>query len=32
MNPSEKLAAESFLERADLDMVCVGKIWYSELQ
>ena len=32
VNPSEELALESFLERADPDMVCVGKIRYSELR
>ena len=32
VNPSEELVRESFLERADPDMVCVGKILYSELQ
>lgn len=32
VNPSEELAVSSFLERADPDMVCVGKIRYSELR
>ncbi|MBR0513080.1 MAG: hypothetical protein IJK06_02375 [Clostridia bacterium] len=32
VNPSEELAIASFLERADPDMVCVGKILYSELK
>ena len=32
VNPSEALLAESFLERMDPDMVCIGKIWYSELK
>ena len=31
VNPSEALASESFLERMDPDMVCIGKILYSEL-
>ena len=32
VNPSEELALESFLERMDPDMVCIGKIRYSELR
>ena len=32
VNPSEALLAESFLERMDPDVVCIGKIWYSELK
>ena len=32
VNPSEKLALESFRERMDPDMICVGKILYSELK
>ena len=32
VNPSEELTVSSFLERADPDMVCVGKIRYSELR
>ena len=32
VNPSKDLVLESFLERMDPDMVCVGKILYSELK
>ena len=32
VNPSETLIRESFLERMDPDMVCFGKIRYSELK
>ena len=32
VNPSEELLLESFLERMDPDMVCIGKILYSELK
>ncbi len=32
VNPSEKMILESFLERMDPDMVCIGKIRYSELK
>lgn len=32
VNPSEELLLESFLERMDPDMVCIGKIRYSELK
>lgn len=32
VNPSEEMIRESFLERMDPDMVCVGKIRYSELK
>jgi len=31
VNPSEGLLLESFLERMDPDMTCIGKIRYSEL-
>lgn len=31
VNPSEGLLLESFLERMDPDMACIGKIRYSEL-
>jgi hypothetical protein len=31
VNPSEALAIESLHERMDPDMVCVGKVMYSEL-
>jgi len=32
VNPSEEFILESFAERMDPDMVCVGKIMYSELR
>ena len=32
VNPSEETALESFTERMDPDMVCIGKIRYSELK
>ena len=32
VNPSEKLALESFRERMDPDMICVGKILYSDIK
>ena len=32
VNPSEEAALESFLERMDPGMVCIGKIRYSELK
>ena len=32
VNPSEGLILESFLERMDPDMICIGKIRYSELK
>ena len=31
VNPSEEMMRESFLERMDPNMICVGKILYSEL-
>ena len=32
VNPSDELILESFLERMDPDMVCIGKILYSDLK
>lgn len=32
VNPSENMIIESIIERMDPDMVCVGKILYSELK
>ena len=32
VNPSENMIIESIIERMDPDMICVGKILYSELK
>ena len=32
VDPSEEMMLESFTERMDPDMVCIGKIMYSEIQ